>query len=348
MTHGQRVYAGYSVDPPMIEKAKQRGVFTYELLLFSGREYGVVRANRMAAALAYRTFFSLAPLLFVAVSIFGGILGSDEEAQREILDAIEQIAGEEVAMAISTFIGSTFEGTGTAAIIGGILLLWTASSLFLEMQHDLNDIFGVPYEHTAGAIAFVKKRGIGFLWALGLGLALTAVWLLNLIWRFVGGLFPEGLEDLHTIIGYLTPLVSAVVLPLLFGLLFQTMTAVKIRWRAIWLGSIFTAVVFLLAAYGIGLYFNWNDETSAYTVAGSVFVVLLMAFVLAGVFLFGAQVTKVYSDFLENGDVLQPSQRTSHGEATGSTPDAPVDPLRKAALFGFLGGLFVGWRRTRK
>lgn len=333
----------------MIEKAKQRGVFTYELLLASGREYSVVRTNRMAAALAYRTFFSLAPLLFVAVSIFGQILGSDEEAQREILAAIERIAGEEVAAAINVFIGSTFEGTGTAAIVGAVLVLWTASSLFLEMQHNLNDIFGVPYEHTAGAVAFVKKRGIGFMWALGLGLALIAVWLLNLIWRFLEGLFPEDLENVHTVIGYLTPLVSVVVLPLLFGLLFQTMTAVRVRWRAIWLGAVFTAVVFLLAAYGTGLYFNWNEETSAYTVAGSIFVVLLMAFVLAGVFLFGAQVTKVYSDYLEHGDVLQPSLRAAQGDAVAAgESEVPHEPVPKAALFGFLGGLFVGWRRSGK
>ncbi|MEA1902039.1 MAG: YhjD/YihY/BrkB family envelope integrity protein, partial [Actinomycetota bacterium] len=184
--------------------------------------------------------------------------------------------------------------------------------------------------------------------ALGLGLALIAVWLLNFLWRFVEGLFPDDLVRVHTWIGYLTPLVSIIVLPILFGLIFQSGTVIRIRWRAIWFGASFTAIVFLLAAYGIGLYFAWDEDTSAFTVAGSVFVVLLMAFVLAGVFLFGAQVTKVYADYLAEGDVMQPSLR----ERALSEPNAivaePAPPVPKAAVLGFLGGLFVGWRRTKR
>jgi hypothetical protein len=75
----------------------------------------------------------------------------------------------------------------------------------------------------------------------------------------------------------------------------------------------------------------------------------LTAYVLASVFLFGAVVTKVYNDFLEVGDVKAPTMREM--EAT-PTPDVvvaePPDIVPVAAVMAFLGGLFVGWKRSRR
>jgi len=293
----------------MIERIGKRARFAYELLAASIREHGAVRANRMAAAIAYRAFFSLAPLLIIAVSVFGMILGSDSEAQAEILAVVERAAGAEAAAAVEVLLASTVDSADTAAVVGGALLLWAASSLFAQVQRDLNDIFRVPRERRAGVVGFIRKRVIGLGWALGLGLALAAVWLVNLLWRFLGNLFPDDLAQLHSFIGYLTPLVSVILFSAIFGLSLQTMTATRIRWKAIRFGALATTAVSLLAAYGVGLYFAWDEDTAALTVVGSVLIVLLMAYVLAGAFLFGAVMTKVYGDFLEHGDVKPPSVR---------------------------------------
>jgi len=293
----------------MIERIGKRARFAYELLSASVREHGAVRANRMAAAIAYRAFFSLAPLLIIAVSVFGMILGSDSEAQAEILAVVERAAGAEAAAAVEVLLASTVDSADTAAVVGGALLLWAASSLFAQVQRDLNDIFRVPRERRAGVVGFIRKRVIGLGWALGLGLALAAVWLVNLLWRFLGNLFPDDLAQLHSFIGYLTPLVSVILFSAIFGLSLQTMTATRIRWKAIRFGALATTAVSLLAAYGVGLYFAWDEDTAALTVVGSVLIVLLMAYVLAGAFLFGAVMTKVYGDFLEHGDVKPPSVR---------------------------------------
>ncbi len=326
----------------MVERARSGIRFALDVLAASAREFSYVRANRMAAAIAYRAFFSLAPLLFVAVGVFGAVVGDDAQAQREILDAIERLAGSQVADAMSGFLVSTFEVGDAAAVVGLVLVMWTASSLFLEMQHDLDDIFGVPYERTAGVVGFIKKRGIGFLWTLGLGLVFVGIWVLNFSWRFLGGLFPANAAAGHTVIGILAPVVSVVILPLLFGLILQTMSSTTVPWRAVRYGAAFTSLLFLLAAYGIGVYFAWNTTPSAFTIAGSVFVVLLLVFVLSSAFLFGAQVTKVYADFLERGDVLRPSERSTEGASAAESAPVPT-----SAVLAFLGGLFVGRRRSK-
>jgi len=333
----------------MVAKIRSGAHFAFDILLASAHEYGVDRVSRMSAAVAYRGMFAIAPMLIIAVGVLGAVVGGSEEAQQEIFESIERFAGAEVADALTTFVSSAVTVGNTAAIVGIILLLWTASSLFYEIQNDLNDIFHVPYEYTSGVMGFVRKRGVGFLWAVGLGVTLIAVWFLNLLWRFFGGVFPDDLAWVHRLIALLTPLVSVIVLPVLFALIFQSMTAIKVRWRAVWLGAVFTAVVFLTAAYGTGLYFAWEDGASALSVAGAFFVLLLLAYVLASVFLFGAVVTKVYDDFLDAGDIKSPSLRDKE---TGPTPNVliaePPEAVPVATVLAFLGGLFVGWRRNRR
>jgi len=338
----------------MLNKVKSGVSFAYDILSAAAYEYGVDRVSRMSAAVAYRTIFALAPLFIVAVGVFGAIVGNDQQAQQEILAAIERVAGAEVSVALSTFLATFFDTAiefgDAAAVVGVVLLLWTISSLFFEVQNDLNDIFHVPYEKTAGVWGFAKRRGIGFLWGIGLGLALLAVWLLNVTWQFFEGLFPEDLVAVHRLIGWIAPVVSLLMLPVIFGLLIQTLTMTTVRWRATWFGAIFISIGFLLAAYGTGLYFAWDEGTSALTVAGSFVVILLMAYVLSGVFLYGAVVVKVYHDYLEAGDVESPSIR--HVTANTHRPEVvitePSEPAPIAAVFGFLAGLFVGWRRTRR
>ena len=178
----------------------------------------------MSAAIAYRTVFALAPILIIAISVAGWFLGSSELAQAELLEGIESIAGPEVAEAMASFLASAISSANTAAVIGFVLLLWTASSLFIELQHDLNDIFGVPYEKIAGLVALVRKRGIGFLWVFGLGLLMIAILLVNTVWGIIDSLLPANLEGLEGVVNVLAPIVSLILLPFVFGLIFKTLT----------------------------------------------------------------------------------------------------------------------------
>lgn len=333
----------------MLDKVKTGTQFVFELLTAAGYEYGVDRVSRMSAAVAYRMVFALAPLFLIAVGVFGAIVGGREEAQARIFDALEQFFGDDVATAVSTFLGSAIDAGDAAAFVGVVLLLWTISSLFFEVQNDLNDIFHVPYEKTAGFVGFVKKRGIGFMWAVGLGVILLAVWLLNVTWHHLEGLFPENLVVVHRVIDIATPIVSVILLPAVFALLIQTLSMTTVRWKAVWFGAGFISIGFLVAMFGTRVYFTWEEGTSAVTVAGSFFVILLVAYVMSGVFLYGAVVTKVYHDYLEAGDVRAPTAR--HVEQDSHRPEVvvaePPDPMPVAAVLGFLAGLLVGWRRTR-
>ncbi len=263
------------------------------------RSFGRHRGGRLAAAVSYRTIFALTPLLLIAVSVFGWVVGDSEVARERILESIAHLIGPGVADAIDSFMISAAETGGVAAIVGFLLFIWTASTLFIEIQNGLNDIFSVPYEETSGVIGFLRKRGIGSLWAIGLGLLTVAVWLLNAIWGWLADLIVPDFEPLQILVGWLTPLVSLVLFPAIFALSFKTMVVVPISWRAAWNGGLFTALVFVGAALGARIYFAWNSETSASQVAGAVFVVLLLAYFLSSAFFIGAHMTRIFNDRYE-------------------------------------------------
>jgi len=317
-----------------------------ELLADAAQKYGRDRASRMAAAIAYRTVFALAPLLMIAVAVLGSFLGSRAEAQQEIVEGIESVVGPEVAQIVNDILTSALGSTGTAYLIGGILLLWTASSLFLEMQRDLNDIFDVPHKEVTGVVAMVRLRGIGFLWVLGLGFLLVITWLINAILGFLTNLLPGTFDAVDDLITVLTPLASVILLPLVFALIFKTMTVAAIPWRPAWVGGAFTAVVFLIAAYGVGVYFEIAGPTTALGFAGSFVVVLFLAYFLAMVFLYGAEVTKAYIDRMEAAEA-QPASRPLYTDPQVVVAEPPAG-IPQAAFLAFVAGLIAGWRRSRR
>lgn len=326
----------------MRDRIEELARTTFLIFKHAAKQYGIDRVNRMAAAVSYRAIFAMAPLLILAVSIVGFFVGGDVAAQEEILSAVDRIAGPTVENAVQTILRELADTSAATTLVGLVLLLWTSSTLFLELQNDLNDIFGVPYEQTTGILRTIRKRGLGFLFALSLGLILILVLLLNNIWQFLGGLFPESFEQVHRLITVLTPFVSVVVLPFVFALFFQSLSQVKVRWRAIWWGSLFTSVAVLLASYGASLYFRFSGSNAA-TIAASFFVILLLTYIFSAVFLFGAELTKSYEIYLDRG--RRPPGVPEEEERPEVIVDEPEPIMPLAAVFGFLAGLFVGWRR---
>jgi membrane protein len=334
---------------PVIERAIERLPAWMrgpaQLLFDASHQYGIDRVGRMAAAVSYRMVFALAPLLIIAVSIAGVVVGGSDEAAARVVSAVHSVAGAEVADAVGGLLENVVTAANTAALIGGILLLWTASSLFLEMQMDLNDIFDTPIEAVTGIWAIVRTRLVAFLWALGFGLILVVVLLINTVWRLLDDILPEDLGSLHTAVSYLSPLVSLLLLPLVFALVFQTLTAITVPWKAIWAGGTFTAVVFIVATFLTGWYLDNFGGKSALGFAGSLVVIIFLTYLLSVVFFFGAEVTKVYAMRLENRAVTVRSAPPTDPQILVSEP-APSVP--RSAFIAFLIGLIVGWwRRPR-
>ncbi len=163
-----------------------------ELLKETFNEWNEDKASRLAAALAYHTIFSLAPLLIIAIAIAGAVFG-EEAAKGEIVGQIQGLVGEAAAEVIQTMIINTNQAkTGTFATIAGIAtLLLGATGIFGELQDALNTIWEVATKPGLGVMNFIRSRVLAFVMVLCIGLLL----LLSLVLSTALAAFSTGFNE---------------------------------------------------------------------------------------------------------------------------------------------------------
>jgi len=70
----------------------------------------------------------------------------------------------------------------------------------------------------------------------------------------------------------------------------------KVRWREVWVGAAFTAVLFTAGKFLLGLYLGRGALGSSFGAAGSILIVLLWVYYSAQIVYFGAEFTRIYSE----------------------------------------------------
>jgi len=133
------------------------------LLKETGKAWLEDNALRLSAALAYYSVFSIAPLLIIAISVAGLVLG--EEAVRGQLDnQLARYIGAQAATAVQSLVQSASKPADgwIGAVVGFATLLLGASGVFGQLKDALNTISGA----VVTALFFeAGKFGLG--WHLG-------------------------------------------------------------------------------------------------------------------------------------------------------------------------------------
>jgi len=244
------------------------------------------KAQRLAAALAYYTLFSIAPLLLIAIAIAGLVFGRSQ-AQVEIIGQVRTLMGDTGAKAIEEMlVGAAKPGTGTVAIvIGVIILLFGAAGVFGQLKDALNTIWNVEEKKSGGIMAFVKERFLSFAMVLGVGFLLLVSLVID---AALAALSKDLWQPVQLIISF-------AVITVLFAMIFRYLPDVRIEWRDVWLGAAFTSLLFVLGKFALGLYLGKCAVGSSYGAAGSLVVMLVWIFWSANILFYGAEFTQVYA-----------------------------------------------------
>lgn len=251
---------------------------------------------RLAAALAFYTLLSLAPMLVLAVSVAGLAFG-EEAARGEILGQLQTMIGLEGAAAVQSVLAHAQapESGIVGTVVGGGVLLFGASGVFGELQDSLNVIWEVQPKPGRGIKGFLRDRFFSFTLVLGVAFLLLVSLVISAALAAIGAVFSSRLPGGEALWQVINVLVSLATVTALFALIFKIVPDVSIHWRDVWIGAFVTAVLFTLGKLAIGLYLGRSSVASPYGAAGSVVVLVVWVYYSAQILFFGAEFTQVYA-----------------------------------------------------
>jgi len=254
-------------------------------------------AQSMGAALAYYTMFSIAPLLLIVISVAGLLFGV-EAARGEIVGQLRGLMGPQGAAAVQGLLESVSKPTEsiTAMIIGGILLLVGATSVFAELQDALDRIWRAPKRHKNGLWSLLRSRMLSFGMILGIGFLLVVSLVVSAALVALGRLWGPLFADWGRLADLINFLFSLMFTTTFFAMIYKSMPRVEVDWSDVWIGATVTALLFSVGKLLIGLYIGKSGITSGFGAAGSLVVLLVWVYYSAQVFLMGAEFTWAYSN----------------------------------------------------
>jgi membrane protein len=290
------------------------------------------QAPSKGAALAYYSLFSIAPLLFLIISIAGLFFGPDA-VRGMVFAQIASLMGQNGAEAVQEMLAHVSEPkTGAWATVASIaVLLFGASTVFGQLQTALDTIWRVPEaekekDQASGLWTFIRSRLLTFGMVLGLAFLVTVSLVLSsalsALGKWWGGLFGGWEAVAHV----LDLVVNFGVLTVVFGAIYKLMPRAHIQWRDVWVGGFVTALLFVIGKFLIGLYLGKSDVGSSFGAFGSLVIVMVWVYYSAQIFLLGAEFTWVYAH--EAGSRRgQPVEKENLAEAKAPAPVAVQSPV---------------------
>jgi membrane protein len=274
--------------------------FFLSLIKDTLKEWGEDQGSRLAAALAYYTTFSIAPLLVIVIA-FAGLLGGREAAHGLVMAQVEDLTGTQGREFIQSMIETAAEpSTGAmASIIGAGILIVGALGVFNEMQNALNTIWDVepkPIKNWGPRVRrFLSKRLLSFSLLIGIGFLLLVSLVvsagLSALSEYLRG-FPALSEIM---IQVLNIIISLGLITVLFALIFKFVPDVEVTWSNVWLGSAITAILFTIGKTLIGLYLGRSNIGDTFGAAGSLVLIMIWVYYSSQILFLGAEFTQVYS-----------------------------------------------------
>jgi membrane protein len=338
-------------------------------------EFSGDKVPRLGAALAYYTIFSIAPLLLIAIAVAGIFFGADA-ARGEIVNQLGGLLGTQGAQAIQGLLESASKPRqgALATLIGTVLLLVGATTVFAELQDALDRIWRAPARlKTSGLWTALRSRLLSFGMILGIGFLMLVSLVVGATLAALGKWWDPLFGGWTVLASIFNLAIGFALVTALFAMIYKMMPRVHIQWHDVWIGSLFTAALFTVGKYLIGLYIGKSGVASGFGAAGSMVVLLLWVYYSAQIFLMGAEFTWVYahtfgslkgtplpqaapqtptrgSEITAGGQVAEPlasvktelAVKSAPRPAPPQPPELPEPSWRSIGL-GLLAGGVAGW-----
>jgi len=251
------------------------------------------RPGPLAASLAYYALFSMVPVTYLAVAIAGVFVDASALVTR-LAEELEALLGpealEQFASALEALANSTAKGSTIGSVISFIVLIFSASLIFFQLQYVLNNVWKAPPPSRGETSNYIRNRLLAFVMVLSVGLVLVLATVFNLLISMVS-ILPE----FEGVLFLVNLLVFGLLVTMALAMIYKYLPNVEIAWKDVWVGSAVTAALLIVAFQLFAVVLSVNRFNSALQAAGAVALFLISFYFFGTIFIIGAVFTRVYS-----------------------------------------------------
>ncbi|MES2625058.1 MAG: YihY/virulence factor BrkB family protein [Pseudomonadota bacterium] len=269
---------------------------------------------RYSASLSFYTLFSIAPMVMVSVHA-AGILASDIDFQGELIRQFTNLVGERGAEGVTVLIDTLEdeETTGFQLMIGTVVLAFSATNIFVQLQSAFNEIFSVV-SSGRGWIKKILDRVISLGIILSLGLVMMVSLVIDsavvLLQAWLIAMFPDIAVIFISLIQYLVlALLATAEIYALLHFLPDVHIPTKYKLR----GCVFITLLLVFGKSAIGWYIGNSQFNELGGASASVIVLMLWIYYSSLIVFFGAELIKSMATI--DNVVLRPKRYASKVES---------------------------------
>jgi len=313
----------------LAHKIKHFFIALYHLFVAAGKGFAEDRVTKLSAALAYYTIFSLTPLIIIILAAASLFFSNKLNPNTELFSQISAMVGQDAAKQIQGFVANAnLTGKSTIGLIIGVVTLIVGSTaIFIEIQDSINLIWKVKAVPKKGWKKMLTNRLLSFSLIVSMGFLLLVSLVINSIVvalgskigtlvtnSEIGEVIPVADNTATLLIYILNNAITLAAVTSIFTIIFKVLPDVDLKWKSAIIGALFTALLFSLGKYVIGIYIEKGNPGSAFGAASSIIVILLWIYYTSIILYFGAEFTQAYAEKYDGG--IRPSKYAVHTKIT--------------------------------
>jgi len=269
----------------------------FNLIKDAVSEFSDDNATKLSASLAYYTIFAIGPLLLVVITLLGVFYKKATVTDR-VFNQVSNIVGKAGAQELKSMLeGISHQNHSTLfGIVGVIVLIFSATGIFTEIQSSINYIWSIKAKPKRSWLKYITDRLLSFSLIIGMGFLLLVTLFINIIVDLLTTRLQNflGNADIVLVKGTNIALLFVIVI-FLFSVIYKVLPDAKISWRDALVGAGFTGILFLIGKFVIGYYLGSSTSISTYGAAASLIILLSWVYYSSLILYFGAEFTKVYA-----------------------------------------------------
>ena len=282
-----------------IRKVKIALTATFKIWKATVMNIGASSITDLSGTTAYFAIFSIAPILIIIIAVFGFVIG-DDTIRYKLFEELNVLIGQDSStllnQAIDNYEISDKKGIGT--VVGIVLFLVSATTLFSTIQNSINHIWRVKVKSNLkmNMIKLLKDRVLSFGVILSLGFVLLVSLVIDAVVAFLKDMLTQFLTpDFVVLAQILNIVLSLGIVAVVFTLIFRFLPDIKVRWSASWFAGFFTAFLFSVGKILIGLLIGNNNMGAVYGTVSAFIAILAWVYYASIIFYIGVELSRQYS-----------------------------------------------------